>query len=189
MIGKSHFIKGAKNCFCDNFEYIENYDLAIADTKTIWSCHHKLEAFFSRKELQEMSKYYRLSPRELVFVQESGNGDRTHHYYWPHISRKGLSDWHKNNEPWNKGKKGVQHLSEETKKKMSESKKGKPTWNKGLKTGPLSEETKDKISKAHKNKKRNYYSRGNKGMHWYNNGIVQMQSFECPEGFVKGRLT
>lgn len=27
-----------------------------------------------------------------------------------------------------------------------------------------------------------------KGRHWYNNGIVQIQSFECPIGFTKGML-
>lgn len=26
------------------------------------------------------------------------------------------------------------------------------------------------------------------GKHWYNNGIIQVQAFECPEGFVLGRL-
>lgn len=26
------------------------------------------------------------------------------------------------------------------------------------------------------------------GKHWYNNGIVQVQAFECPDGFVLGRL-
>ena len=26
------------------------------------------------------------------------------------------------------------------------------------------------------------------GKHWYNNGIIQMQSIECPEGFIIGRL-
>ena len=187
MISKVHFLKGTKYCFCDNFECIENYDLAIEDTKTTWSCHHKLEAFFSAKELQEMNRYYHVSPKELVFVQESGNGDRTHHYYWPHASRKGICEWARNNEPWNKGKK-IGPLPEETCRKMSESHKGKSTWNKGLKTGSLSEETKKKISTSHKGKKHNYYSKGNKGMHWYNNGIVQMQAFECPNGFVPGRL-
>ena len=29
---------------------------------------------------------------------------------------------------------------------------------------------------------------GNRGMHWYNNGEKSIQAFECPEGFVKGRL-
>ena len=57
--------------------------------------------------------------------------------------------------PWNKGLKGVQKHSEETKKRMSETRKGKgygvsgkPPWNKGLKTGPRSEETKRKMSET-----------------------------------------
>ena len=44
-------------------------------------------------------------------------------------------------------------LSEETKNKISEAHKGKSTWNKGLKTGPLSEEAKKKIAESHKGKK------------------------------------
>ena len=67
-----------------------------------------------------------------------------------------------------KGKK----LSEETRKKMSESRKGK------LKT----EEWKKKLSEAHK---------GNtcvKGKRWYNNGEICTRSFECPPGFIPGRL-
>ena len=27
-----------------------------------------------------------------------------------------------------------------------------------------------------------------KGYHWYNNGVIQVNSLECPEGFVKGML-
>lgn len=27
------------------------------------------------------------------------------------------------------------------------------------------------------------------GTHWYNNGEVNIKAKECPEGFVKGRLT
>jgi len=40
--------------------------------------------------------------------------------------------------------------SKETCLKMSKAKKGKPSWNKGLKTGPQSEETKRKRSEANK---------------------------------------
>ena len=40
----------------------------------------------------------------------------------------------------------------------------------------LSEECRKKLSDAIK------------GRHWYNNGIVQIQTFECPIGFTKGRL-
>lgn len=28
----------------------------------------------------------------------------------------------------------------------------------------------------------------NKGLHWYNNGIINIQAKECPEGYVLGRL-
>lgn len=46
---------------------------------------------------------------------------------------------------------GKQH-TKESKRKNSESHKGRSAWNKGLKTGPLSEETRKKMSKALKNK-------------------------------------
>lgn len=67
--------------------------------------------------------------------------------------------------PWNKGKKGIsdetrkklseakrgKRLSEEHKRKLSEARKGKTTWNKGKR---LSEETKRKISETLKGKQR-----------------------------------
>ena len=60
-------------------------------------------------------------------------------------SRKILSDAHKGQVTWMKGK---QH-SEESKKKMSESLKGMKAWNKGL---HMSDEQKKKLSIAHKGK-------------------------------------
>ena len=60
---------------------------------------------------------------------------------------------------WNKGKTGVQvswnkgkTTPEETRKKISESKKGKPSSMKGKKLKPLSDETKKKISEGNKGK-------------------------------------
>ena len=47
------------------------------------------------------------------------------------------------------------------------------TWNKGL---PNSIETRKKISDA------------NKGRKWFNDGVKSIMAFECPKGFVKGRL-
>ena len=57
-------------------------------------------------------------------------------------------------------------MSDETKRKISEAKKGKH----------LSEEHKRKMGEAHK------------GKHWYNNGVKSILAKTCPEGFVKGRI-
>lgn len=93
--------------------------------------------------------------------------------------RKKISEKGKGRIPWNKGKKGIIHItvtpeqclarslrlkghkvSEETKKKISKAHKGKPAWNKGMKgqyTRPKkSEETKQKIRDA---VKRNWVQR------------------------------
>lgn len=65
------------------------------------------------------------------------------------IKRK-ISSTLKGNIPWNKGKNtgngwNGKHHSEETKLKISNSKKGKTSWNKGI---SMSEETKRKISET-----------------------------------------
>lgn len=114
--------------------------------------------------------------------------------------------------PWNKGKTGVysdeviernrqthlgKHHSEESRKKISEGTKGHIVWNKGKKCGPRSEETRLKISAAHQGMKaseetRKKLSKAHKGKklgHWYNNGEINIRTFECPEGFIPGRLS
>ena len=57
-------------------------------------------------------------------------------------------------------------FSEEAKKKISEAGKGRQ----------LSEETKNKLSE------------NNRGRHWYNNGKENKFCFECPDGFILGRI-
>lgn len=81
-------------------------------------------------------------------------------------------------------------MSEQTKRKMSEAKKGKPR----------SEEVKIKMSEQRKGENNSMYGKQHteeakrkmgefrKGLHWYNNGEVQVQRLECPEGFVLGML-
>lgn len=66
--------------------------------------------------------------------------------------------------------------SEESKRKQSEKMKGHST----------SEETKIKMSEAQKGKN-NWSSDANKGRHWYNNGIDNVFTYECPEGYTPGR--
>ena len=96
-------------------------------------------------------------------------------------------------------------FSEETKKKLSESRKGKPSPNKGKrhseesrkklseahKGHTLSEETRKKIAEAMKNmseEHKNKISEATKCTHWYNNGEINIRAKECPPGFVPGML-
>ena len=67
---------------------------------------------------------------------------------------------------------GYKH-SEESKKKTSNSLKGRP----------LSEEHKRKIGEAQKN------NTNVRGRTWYTNGIKNTIQFECPKGYWKGRVS
>lgn len=148
---------------CKTPELIENYEEAVKSDKK-YICHHRLETHFSDgtprpknaqltyKELIALGTYWNRPPEELIFVSTK--------------EHRALHD------PWNKGKKGVQPKSEETKRKTSETlkakggnstswKKGHTPWNKGI-PGPT------------------------KGKHRYTNGIINVYEFECPEGFWKG---
>ena len=87
----------------------------------------------------------------------------------PNKGKKMSEESKKKNSEAHKGKKA----SEESKRKNSEAHKGKPSGNRGK---HFSEETKKKLSEARK------------GMHWYNNGKINKLYYECPEGFVPGRI-
>ena len=85
------------------------------------------------------------------------------------------------------------HPSEETRRKMSISGKGriftdkhKSNLSKAAKKRIITEEEKKKISETRK--RLHIVTRGSTGMHWFNNGVENVMSFECPEGFVPGRL-
>ena len=119
-------------------------------------------------------------------LTEGGNSTRG--YKHTEETRKKMREHHANVSGENGPMYGKKH-SEETRKKMREhhadvSGENNPFYgNHSLagKNNPMygkkhSEETRKKMSDAFK------------GMHWYNNGIVQMQSFECPIGFTKGML-
>jgi hypothetical protein len=61
----------------------------------------------------------------------------------------------------------LQERYSQFRKHLSETLKGRAPWNKGGK---------------------GIKTKGCSGQHWYNNGITSTLAFECPEGFVKGRL-
>ena len=154
-------LKNVKKFCKDDFSLIENYDKAIADTKT-WVCHHRRETIYSAKELIEIGEYYNRPACELIFLTI------TEHLRLHHLGK---------------------HHSEESRKKMSEARKGKPSWNKGK---HLSAETCQKLSEVHKGKHHSAETckkigEARKCKHWYNNGVTSILAKTCPEGFVQGR--
>ena len=160
--------------YCKDYENIENYEKAKKDDFIGWHCHHRLETHksdgesrlvdISYKELKALGMYYNRPAEELIFLTES-----EHNAY---NKGKPKSDETRRKMKGNKNALGYKH-SEEVKKKMSEARKGKKR----------SEETKKKISETHKGK--NIWTRGR---HWYNNGKENKFCYECPDGFVPGKL-
>ena len=106
-------------CFCTKPELIENYDKAIADKTQVWECHHRREEFYSYKELIERGEYFDRPPEELIFLTKS-----EHHKIDSACKRIAESMKGKRvgeNNPFY----GKYH-SEEAKRKMSVTRKGRP---------------------------------------------------------------
>lgn len=169
--------------FCSEpLDKIENWDKAIAEPELIWDCHHRKELtedgkpFMSSQELIENGLYWKRPASELIMLTHAEHAS---------LHSKASERAKKMHEAW-KGK----HHSEKAKQKMSESKKGKcfskesrQKMSDARKGRKHSEKTRRKMSDAHKGK-----TTWTKGTHWYNNGKVEVMCFECPEGFVAGRL-
>ena len=64
-------------CKSDEYELIENYELAKTDNFKDWDCHHRLELHpdcslrFTRKSLQDLDLYYNRPANELIFLTHS----------------------------------------------------------------------------------------------------------------------
>ena len=183
-------IQATKYCKND-ISLIENYDKAVADKTQIWHCHHRRETIFSRKDLIEIGEYYNRPACELIFLTS--------------LDHNRLHKSGENNPMF--GKPSVlkgKHHSAETRKKMSESKKGennplfgkhhsaealnKMSDSKKGENNPLfgkhhSAETRKMMSEANKGK-----NNWTKGTQWFNNGVKSIRAKTCPEGFVKGRI-
>jgi len=173
--------------YCKDFTKIENYEKAVADNTQTWQVHHRLETHnsdgerrlvdISRQELIALDMYYDRPPEELIFLT-------TTEHKRLHNKDKKFSEEHRrkmseNNAHYWKGK----NRSTETRKKIAESHKSRPAWNKGKKLPPRSEETRRKMSEVKKGK-----PNITKGSHYFNNGKINVRAKECPEGFVPGRL-
>ena len=65
----------AKSYCCEDLSLIENYALAIADTKQTWECHHRGEVLpcgrFSVDDLNKFGLYYSRPASELIFLTKA----------------------------------------------------------------------------------------------------------------------
>lgn len=172
--------KNARKYCREDITLIKNYAEAVADTTQTWICHHiNAEPFtgFCKEDLIKMNMYENRPASELMFVTRSEHTS---------IHFKSVLHSEEHRKKISESRKG-KHPSEETRKKMSESHKGKHH----------SEEHRQKLSESNKGKRRSIKTRkkmaeANKdkmlGRHWYNNGFVNAFAKSCPEGFVEGRI-
>ena len=104
--------------FCKDYTLIENYEEAVNDPTQTWDCHHILGEILTSEQLKDHDFYYDVPPCMLKFVTRSEHR-RLHNM----------------------------NMSDDTRKKISEANKGRPSPMKGV---TLSEETRRKISEAKK---------------------------------------
>lgn len=128
----------------EDISKIENYDEVVNDTSQMWECHHRLEIspmgnHFSKKYLIEQGLYYHQPATSLIFLSKPEH--RRLHFRGKSRSKEtkekisktlmghSVSDEQRKNHSklmkekyasgeikvWNKGK----HLSDETRKKVS----------------------------------------------------------------------
>ena len=202
MMTNSKLNHWKKYC-CEPLELVDNYAAAKADNFAGWCIHHRLEiqqdgTRVSAKELIDQNLYYGRPASELVFMR-FGEHSSLHHKdkVISAKTRQKLSESRKGEKNPFFGK----HLSAETRLKLSESLKGKHLSAETrlkiaetLKGRTLSAETRQKMSEARKGKHRSEdhckkIAEARKGKHWWNNGISNKCSRECPgEGWTRGRL-
>lgn len=180
MIGR---INGIKLYCCEDPSLIENYDKAIADNSQVWDCHHRLEIqedkILTIQDLKRQGLYYHRPASELIFLTKVEH-NKLHGLNKTEKHKKALSEKMKGEKNPMFGKNHSEeakkkmlnnythflgkHHTEEAKKKISNSKKG--------------------ISKTAEHKRK--LSESIKGKHKYNNGIINIYAYECPEGFYPG---
>ena len=152
--------------FCKDYINIENYEKAKKDNFKGWQCHHRIGVDIPREKLKALGMYYNRPAEELIFLTTSEHAK---------LHSEGRSPTDETRRKMSEALKGEKHPfygkhhSEETRKKMREAQKGRQ----------FSEETRKKMSEAHKD---------HKGKHWYNNGKENKFCFECPDGFIPGRI-
>ena len=169
-----------------------------------------LNATLSRDELVALGMYYKRPVSELILLTHREHTKLTH------TGIKESEEAKRKNSEAQKGKtyseEYKRHMSEVTKgipkpegfrEKVSKALKGKPKSEehrkhlsealKGRKGPTISEDGKRRCAEAHLGKPKSEETKKKisekiKGRKWFNNGVIQVQQFECPEGFVPGML-
>lgn len=136
--------KQAKKFCKEDISKIENYTEAIEDNTQTWVCHHILGEVLSKEQLIEHNFYYDVPACMLKFVTKAKHR-QIHQNGKPRSAetRRKISESEKGKSGWNKG---IPH-TEEHRRKISAALKGKVSHRKGI---TLSEETRKKMSEAAK---------------------------------------
>lgn len=142
------------------------------------------------EELIALNTYYDRPEEELIFLTKKEH--RTlHAKNMNSATRKKLSENHvvteKMKAAWEQ-RKGIE-FSEEHKKNISIACIGRKPWNDGK---SWNDETKKKISETKKGRKQSLEEKQKQiaaqiGKHWFTNGTENKFCYECPEGFRPGR--
>lgn len=129
----------AKRYCSEDIRSIENYCQAVSDSSQHWDCHHRLEDSLTKTELVKQGLYYKRPASELIFL--------TRHEHRQYHTKGCRNPFYNKPLPVGSGSRrftGKKH-SEETKRKMSNAKKGKV----------FSEETRKRMSES----RRKYFER------------------------------
>lgn len=114
-------LTGRYKKFCKDYDKVEGYERALHSDEPYF-LHHKQGIYMSVDEMKEYGWYFDCPPDCLMWVTKSEH-KRLHNAHMRFETRKKKSDSMKGKPgPW-KGK----TLGEETKKKLSDANKGK-TW-------------------------------------------------------------
>ena len=166
--------KHNRHYFCSEpLEQIENFKAAEAENFAGWCLHHRLEiqpdgTRMSVQELKDKDLYFHRPASELVFMR---NGEHRMLHNIGNTYMKGHKHSEESRHKNSLAHRGKHH-SAETCQKISEAMKGEnnPFFGKHH-----SEESRKKIAEALKGK-----SNSTKGKLWWNDGISNKRSKECP---------
>lgn len=149
-----------KTYCCDDLSKIENYETAINDNTQTYDCHHRLETHNSDGNARDVI----ITHDELVSLGVYYDRPASELIF---LTRK-------------------EHNKVHEKYVISRSTSSEALYKNSIhNTGELN----GFYGKHHSNETKKMISESHKGKHYYNNGVIEVLRYECPEGFVPGGLT